>query len=92
MPKAFDRYYFIIDDQNHPSFSSFDCLTPDKLGLLLEETNFLFTHAQFDPEYPEWFTEHKATIGALEKQKNCLYRRSEVQHYCPSLQHAYSVF
>lgn len=41
MPKAFDRYYFIIDDQNHPSFSSFDCLTPDKLGLLLEETNFL---------------------------------------------------
>ena len=55
MPKAFDRYYFIIDDQNHPSFSAFDCLTPDKLGLLLEETNFLFTHAQFDPEYPEWF-------------------------------------
>ena len=73
MPKAFDRYYFIIDDQNHPSFSSFDCLTPDKLGLLLEETNFLFTHAQFDPEYPEWFTEHKATIGALEKQRKIAF-------------------
>ena len=73
MPKAFDRYYFIIDDQNHPSFSSFDCLTPDKLGLLLEETNFLFTHAQIDPEYPEWFTEHKATIGALEKQRKIAF-------------------
>ena len=73
MPKAFDRYYFIIDDQNHPSFSAFDCLTPDKLGLLLEETNFLFTHAQFDPEYPEWFTEHKATIGALEKQRKIVF-------------------
>ena len=73
MPKAFDRYYFIIDDQNHPSFSAFDCLTPDKLGLLLEETNFLFTHAQFDPEYPEWFTDHKATIGALEKQRKIVF-------------------
>ena len=73
MPKAFDRYYFIIGDQNHPSFSAFDCLTPDKLGLLLEETNFLFTHAQFDPEYPEWFTEHKATIGALEKQRKIVF-------------------
>lgn len=73
MPKAFDRYYFVIDDQNHPSFSAFDCLTPDKLGLLLEETNFLFTHAQFDPEYPEWFTEHKATIGALEKQRKIVF-------------------
>ena len=73
MPKAFDRYYFIIGDQNHPSFSAFDCLTPDKLGLLLEETNFHFTHAQFDPEYPEWFTEHKATIGALEKQRKIVF-------------------
>lgn len=73
MPKAFDRYYFVIDDQNHPSFSAFDCLTPDKLGLLLEETIFLFTHAQFDPEYPEWFTEHKATIGALEKQRKIAF-------------------
>ena len=73
MPKAFDRYYFVIDDQNHPSFSAFDCLTPDKLGLLLEETNFLFTHAQFDPEYPEWFAEHKVTIGALEKQRKIVF-------------------
>lgn len=73
MPKAFDRYRFIIDDQNHPSFSAFGCLAPDKLGSLLEETNFLFTHAQFDPEYPEWFTEHKATTGALEKQRKIVF-------------------
>lgn len=78
MPKAFDRYYFIIDDQNHPSFSAFDCLTPDKLGLLLEETNFLFTHAQFDLEYPEWFTEHKATIGALEKQRKIVFNSAPI--------------
>lgn len=73
MPKQFGRYYFAIEDENHPAFNNFDCLTPEKLSYLLEETNFLFTHAQFDPEYPDWFKEHKATPGALEKQSKIVF-------------------
>lgn len=69
IPHVFGRYYFVLEDVNHPDFNAFECLTPEKLGQLSEASSHLFLHAQVDPRYPGWFQEHKATKAELAKQR-----------------------
>lgn len=76
IPSNHQRYYFFLSDSNHPSFNSFDCLTPERLKLLREDSNYLFRSAQFDPFYDKWLKEHRATQGVLQKQRTVVFARN----------------
>lgn len=69
IPHVFGRYYFAVEDLNHPDFNAFECLTPEKLRQLCEASSHLFMHAQIDSRYPGWFQEHKASKAELAKQR-----------------------
>lgn len=70
LPHGIRRLIFSISDANHPSFANFAVLDDVALRDLVNASNELHTNAQVDARYPEWFKNHKATLGVLSKQRD----------------------
>ena len=70
LPHEIRRLIFTISDANHPAFANFAVLDDVALRNLINANNELHMNAQVDARYPEWFKDHRATIGALSKQRD----------------------
>ena len=68
LPKPTESVVFIIRDNQHPELNSFNTLPKDILDALLAKTAHSMLSAQFDPNYPDWFNQHKASIDVLAKE------------------------
>lgn len=73
LPHAMRRHIFQIEDANHPSFSNFAVLDIPELQNMIEHDRYLRENAQIDHNYPKWFDSHKATLGALSKQRDITF-------------------
>jgi GT2 family glycosyltransferase len=56
-------------DQCHDSLSGFFTLEPCTFSNLVKKGDRMLRNAQIDEDYEQWFQNHKATIGELEKQR-----------------------
>ncbi|RHD56449.1 glycosyltransferase family 2 protein [Collinsella intestinalis] len=68
------RLIFRIQDNAHPKFNNFSVLDDGVLRDFIDFNRENRTNAQIDPSYPTWFKEHKATPGALSKQREIAFR------------------
>ncbi|WP_455139252.1 glycosyltransferase family 2 protein [Thermophilibacter sp.] len=68
VPKNVGDLLFIIEDETHPEFNSFNTLPADIMRDLLHDTTKRMMSAQVDPDYPKWFKDHRAPIDVLEEQ------------------------
>ena len=74
IPNQIRRYIFVAEDDNHPSFDSFEVLDDVRLKDLLQFNSWITRSAQFDPGYNDWFKNHRAHLGELSKQADVQFK------------------
>lgn len=69
LPHRGHRYIFTVEDADNPSFNSFEVLDIPQMNDLISDFEGMTLNAQIDPDYPDWFKEHRPTEGELNAQR-----------------------
>ena len=72
IPKELQHYCFIITDSGTPKNKGFGVLDKSLYAELLEKRATTMSNAQDDPEYDDWFSEHRIKQASLDIQRNTL--------------------
>lgn len=67
-PVASEHYLFVMKDLNNPELNSFEVVEKWFYTNFKRDTAWMLMHAQYDPSYPDWFEERRATLGRLREQ------------------------